>query len=201
MVMNWKRGAVVLGLVAAAFALSACGQMSDDSYGVYADGDFFIVANYAKHKINFTSDTQPGADVLLQQIENGQGIGYTTWRNATSCGLRDAKGNNFVVPRSDSLDYDGETFKVTHPKGIFATANGDRPDHEETITASRDGATILAYVYDDTLGIRSIDRYSNGVFDRKIVLMQGVGLLEHCRGASLDDQAWYNKLNRDSKAS
>ncbi len=189
--------AVVALLALAGSALTGCNRMSDDSYGVYGDGDFYIVANHHRQKINFTSTAHPGPDVLLQEIENGKGIGFKTWRDAGSCGLTDDLGNSFIVPRGVShFKYRNLSYQVIALDPIYAKVNQDQAPHETSVKVTNDdGDTVMAYVFDDTVGIRSIDRYHDGEFDRRIVLEQGVGLLAHCRGFSLDDQAWFNRLN------
>ena len=73
-------------LAGVALTLSACGLQSDDNYGVYADGEFYFVANYRQHKINFTSDAHPGPDILLGAIAQGKGLGFTALRDKPSCG-------------------------------------------------------------------------------------------------------------------
>ncbi|MEI9905915.1 MAG: hypothetical protein WDN06_19885 [Asticcacaulis sp.] len=79
-------------------SLGACNQMSDDNYGVYGDGDYYIVVNHHRQKINFTNTAHPGPDLLLQEIENGKGIGFKTWRDATSCGPDRRQGQQFHHP-------------------------------------------------------------------------------------------------------
>ncbi|MEI9902675.1 MAG: hypothetical protein WDN06_00830 [Asticcacaulis sp.] len=184
-------------ILVAALALAGCNKMSDDSFGVYGDGDFYIVANHHRQKINFTNTAHPTPDALLQEIENGKGIGFKTWRDASSCGLTDDLGNSFVVPRGVSrLVRKGLTYQVVAPDPIYQKVNDGTPPHQEGVkVTAADGTVIMAYVFDDTAGIRSIDRYTDGKLDRTIVLQQGVGMLAHCRGFSLDDQSWYNNLN------
>ncbi len=186
---------------AALLALGACGRMSDDNYGVYGDGDYFIVVNHHRQKINFTSAGHPGPDALLQEIENGKGIGFSTWRDDTSCGLTDDKGNSFVVPRAAShLTRKGLNYQVIAPDPIYETVNEGQAPHAITVKVTdANGVPVMGYVFDDTIGIRSIDRYHDGEPDRKIVLQEGVGLLAHCRGLSLDDKGWFNQLSGDKK--
>jgi hypothetical protein len=169
--------------------LGACGLMSDDRYGIYADGDNYIVADHDRHRINFTTDTQATPETLLLAAAEGKGLGFTTCRNKTSCGLHDERGNNFVVPRGvSSLDYGGATFSVVPPSSGLEAANEGHAPHAETIQMKVKGQVRLTFVYDDTLGVRSMDRYdAQAHIERTIVLMQGTGLLEHCRGFSLDD--------------
>ncbi len=189
----------ILGMMSALalLTLAGCNQMSDDQYGVYGDGDFYIVVNHHRQKINFTNTAHPGPDVLLQEIENGKGIGFKTWRDATSCGLTDDLGNSFVIPRGVAhMERGGLSYQVIASDPIYAKVNGDATAHTTTVkVTAQDGSTVMSYVFDDTVGIRSLDRYHDGAFDRKIVLQQGVGLLAHCRGMSLDDQPWFDKLN------
>ena len=186
--------------IASLLGLAACNQMSDDAYGVYMDGDFYIVSDYNKNRIDFTNDAHPGPEALLKDVDAGKGIGFTTWRNATSCGMHDDKNNYFIVPRgTNHLDYAGESFDVTAPDAIYSTIDGGGQPHEELIKVSRKGVVTLSYTYDDTLGVRSMGRYNDdGTLDRTIYLTQGVGLLSHCRGFSLDDFGWFNKLNKTS---
>ena len=177
-------------LTACGLVLAGCGPMSDDRFGVYADGDNYIVADHDHHRINFTtSNSQATPEDLLADAAKGGGLGFTTWRNGTSCGLHDDRGNNFVVPRGTSkLDYAGATFVVDPPSAGIEVANGGRAPHTETIHMLVKGQPRMAFVYDDTLGVRSIDRYdAQAHVERTIVLLQGTGLLEHCRGFSLDD--------------
>lgn len=177
----------VLLCVIAAASVAACGPMSSDRFGVYRDGDFYIVVNHVRQKINFTATAHPGPDELLQDIENGKGIGYKTWRDKTSCGLTDDKKNSFVIPRSSRVERDGLTYAVMAEAPVFAKVNGG-PTHETTVlVTSEDGTKVMGYVYDDTLGIRSLDRYHDGKFERRIQLESGVGLLGHCRGVSVYD--------------
>jgi len=50
------------------------------------------------------------------------------------------------------------------------------------------GQPRMTFVYDDTLGVRSVDRFdSQAHISRSMVLLQGTGLLEHCRGFAFDD--------------
>lgn len=188
-------GLVALG--ATLLGLAGCNRMSDDNYGVYGDGDYYIVVNHTRQKINFTNAAHPGPDLLLQEIENGKGIGFKTWRDAASCGLTDDKGNTFLVPRgAGHLVRDGLTYQVIAADPIYQKVNGDAPAHTLSVkVTAKDGTTVMGYVFDDTVGIRSIDRYADGNLDRKIVLEQGVGLLSHCRGFSLDDQSWFDHVN------
>ena len=178
---------VLLGF--AAMTLSACGPQSDDNYGVYADGEFYFVANYSQHKINFTNDAHPGPDILLGEIAQGKGIGFTTWRNKTSCGMTDDKGNSFVIPRGGTVvARDHITYSITPQPPVFTAANDGKPPHSVFVTVTTAKGVPYAYLYDDTLGIRFIDRNNqDGSFDRRIFLEQGVGLLSHCRGFSFDD--------------
>ena len=176
-------------LAISSLALAGCGLMSDDRYGVYADGDNYIVVDQDHKRINFTGDHQETPEALLADAAAGKGLAFTTWRNPTSCGLHDDRGNNFVVPRgATKLDYAGATFVVDPtPTGIEA-ANGGHAPHAETIRMLVKGQVRMTYVYDDTIGVRSIDRYdSSAHVERTIVLLQGTGLLEHCRGFSTDD--------------
>ena len=182
-------------------SLGACNQMSDDNYGVYGDGDYYIVVNHHRQKINFTNTAHPGPDLLLQEIENGKGIGFKTWRDANSCGLTDDKGNSFIIPRGTShLVRDGLTYQVIAADPIYAKVNDEGQAHTTSVKVTvADGTTVMGYVFDDTAGIRSIDRYADGTLDRKIVLQQGVGLLAHCRGFSLEDQSWFDQLDGKKK--
>ena len=176
-------------LTACGLVLAGCGPMSDDRYGIYADGDNYIVADHARHRIDFTSDSQETPEALLADAAAGKGLGFTTWRTKTSCGLHDDRGNNFVVPRGvRSLDYGGATFVVDPPSAGLTAANEGRAPHAETIHMLVKGQTRMTFVYDDTVGVRSIERYdSSAHIERTIVLLQGTGLLEHCRGFSSDD--------------
>ncbi len=186
------RKAHIAGLAAigaCSITLAGCGPMSDDRFGVYADGDNYIVADHDRHRINFTTDHQASPEDLLADAAKGKGLGFTTWRNKTSCGLHDDRGNNFVVPRGVSkLEYGGATFIVDPPSAGLEAANGGRAPHAETIHMQLKGQTRMSFVYDDTVGVRSIDRYDGQAhIERTIVLLQGTGLLEHCRGFSTDD--------------
>jgi hypothetical protein len=176
-------------LAACALGLAGCGPMSDDRFGVYADGDNFVVADHDHQRINFTTDHQASPEDLLADAAKGQGLGFTTWRNATSCGLHDDRGNNFVVPRgTNKLDYGGATFVVDPPSQGLQAANGGRAPHGETIRMLIKGEVRMSFVYDDTVGVRSVDRFDGQAhIARTMVLVQGTGLLEHCRGFSLDD--------------
>jgi hypothetical protein len=189
MFMRGTRIAVYAGLALSGVALAGCGLMSDDRYGVYADGDNYVVVDQDHHRINFTTGSQDTPEVLLADAAAGKGLGFTTWRNGTSCGLHDDRGNNFVVPRGVSrLDYGGATFVVDPVSPGITAANGGQAPHEKTIRMLLKGQVRMTYVYDDTLGVRSIDRYdSQAHVERTIVLLQGTGLLAHCRGFSTDD--------------
>lgn len=182
----WKKWAL---LSFAAMGLSACGMQSDDNYGVYADGEFYFVANYSQHKINFTSDAHPGPDILLGEIEQGKGIGFTTWRDKASCGMADEKGNSFVIPRKVPIvTRNNITYMVTPQPAVFRAADNGQNPHSVFVTVKTAQGVPYRYLYDDTVGIRFIDRNNqDGSFDRRIFLEQGVGLLAHCRGFSLDD--------------
>jgi len=186
------RHAKLTGLAALAvsgFGLAGCGPMSDDRFGIYADGDNFVVIDHAHQRINFTTDHQTPPEDLLADAAKGKGLGFTTWRNGTSCGLHDDRGNNFVVPRgTNKLDYGGAIFTVDPPSLGLAAGNGGRAPHAETIHMRVKGQLRMSFVYDDTLGVRSIDRYDDQAHTaRAMVLLQGTGLLEHCRGFSVDD--------------
>lgn len=187
--------------VGALLALSGCNQMSQDRYGVYGDGDFFIVVNHATHRINFTNEAQVSAEELLKGSEKGEGLGFTTWRDAHSCGLKDSKGNVFLIPRNGTrFDRDNMFFEIVPTDPVYAKVNGEDGAHETTVKLFAGGLIRMAYTYDDAVGIRSIDRYlPTGEFDRKIVLQKGTGLLEHCRGFALEDFGWYNQLNKKAK--
>lgn len=189
MLMRRTRIAIYAALAASSLALAACGLMSDDHYGVYADGDNYIVVDQDHHRINFTGDRQETPEELLADAAAGKGLGFTTWRNGTSCGLHDDRGNNFVVPRGVSkLEYGGATFVVDPTSPGIAAANGGQAPHAKTIHMLVKGQPRMAFVYDDTIGVRSIDRYDDQAHvERTIVLMQGTGLLAHCRGFSADD--------------
>jgi len=178
-------------------ALSGCGQMSDDAYGAYVDGESYFVVNHEAQKIYFSRSGNPGPDELLKEIEGGKGIGFKTWRDETSCGLTDSAGNSFAIPRhSDSLTRGNLVFTVTKLPAIFNRSNGNSP-HSTVVTVHTAKGIPYSYLYDDTVGVRYIDRSNrDGGRDRRIFLEQGVGLLSHCRGFSLKDYSWYNKLNR-----
>ncbi len=182
----WKK-LILLSL--AAVALSGCGAQSDDNYGVYADGEFYFVANYSQHKINFTNEAHPGPDILLGEIAQGKGIGFTTWRNKTSCGMTDDKGNSFVIPRNLPIFARNHTTYIVTPQPVvFRQADNGNNPHSVFVTVKTGEGTPYSYLYDDTMGIRFIDRNNrDGSFDRRLFLEQGVGLLSHCRGFSFDD--------------
>ena len=95
---------------------------------------------------------------------------------------------------------DNLTYEVIAADPIYAKVNEAGQAHTTSVkVTAKDGTTVMAYVFDDTAGIRSIDRYNDGNLDRKIVLQQGVGLLSHCRGVSLDDQSWFDQVNGKKK--
>lgn len=183
---------------AALLALGGCNQMSQDRYGVYGDGDFYIVVNHATHRINFTNEAQVSPEELLKGSEKGEGLTFTTWRDADSCGLQDSKGNVFLIPRKEKrFDRKNMFFEVVPTDPVYAKVNGEDGAHETTVKLFAGGLVRMGFTYDDAVGIRSIDRYlPTGEFDRKIVLQKGNGLLEHCRGFALEDFDWYNNLSK-----
>ncbi len=176
---------LALGLLAA--GLAGCGLQSDDSYGAYADGDFYFVVDHANNRINFTTEGHPAPETLLKEAAEGKGIGFKTWRNKVSCGLTDDKGNSFIVPRESASLAVGKTiYELTAPPAAFQSAGG--APHSVLVTVKTKAGIPYRYLYDDTIGIRYIDRNNqDGSFDRRIYLEQGVGLLGHCRGFSFDD--------------
>lgn len=177
---------IALGAV---LILAACSPASNDRFGVYADGANYIVVNHAKQVIYFSDDAHPEPDALLQDTLNGKGFKFTTWRDKTSCGLKDAKGNVFLVPRKTTeFTKDGVHYQMQPTPKATLKVNGDQEPSLHIIAAFRDDKPILAYGYDEALGIRFIDRLDdNGDFTARIVLENGVGLLGHCRGLELED--------------
>jgi hypothetical protein len=175
--------------VCGALILAACTPASNDRFGVYADGANYIVVNHDKPVIYFSEDAHPEPDALLQDTLNGKGFGFTTWRNKASCGLKDAKGNVFLLPRNArEMTKDGVHYQVQPTPKATLEANGGAEPTLRVIAAFRDEKPILAYGYDEALGIRFIDRFNErGDFEARIVLENGVGLLGHCRGFSLED--------------
>ena len=178
-------------LAAGAVTFTACGpQTAHDTPGVYADGENFIVINPAAHRINYAGDGTK-ADALLAATEKGEGLGYTTWRDKTSCGLQDASGNLFVLPRGDRVDRDNAT--ITVETEAPAAKDGQPPVTGKPVTGKvialrTDNLVRIKYLYDDAIGVRYIDQYDpNGEFDRRIWLERGTGFLGHCRGFSVDD--------------
>lgn len=183
----------------AMLAVGGCNQMSQDRYGVYADGDNSFVVNHDTHRINVPDGlTQVSAEDLLKGSEKGEGLSFTTWRDADSCGLQDSRGNVFLIPRKATrFDRKNMFFEIVPTDPVYAKVNGEGGAHEMTVKLYAGGLIRMAYTYDDAVGIRSIDRYlATGEFDRKILLQKGTGLLEHCRGFSLEDYGWYNSLNK-----
>lgn len=175
-----------LAIVILAGLLSGCGLQSSDRYGIYADGENFIAVNHAAARIQYATDATP-AETLLSQTRDGQGLTFTTWRDKTSCGLSDSAGNVFAVPRGQRYDRDNAIFTVEPEAPVYEQVN-NAPVGSKVIALRTDNLVRVRYLYDDSLGIRWIDQYApDGQFDRRIWLERGVGLLEHCRGKSVDD--------------
>lgn len=175
-----------LGLSLAGGLLAGCGQSAGDQFGIYADGPNFIAVNHVTSRINYASDGS-APDVLLAATQKGGGIGFTTWRDKSSCGMTDSSGNVFAVPRSGRFDKDNAFFTVDADKPVFGEVNGG-PVGSLIITLRSNNLVRVKYLYDDAVGIRWIDQYDpNGEFDRRIWLERGTGFLAHCRGFSAED--------------
>lgn len=179
---------LILSLLALAASLTACTPASEDRYGVYADGSYYIAVNHAKSRIHFRQDAHPEPEILLAESQNGKGFGFKTWRNKESCGLEDDKGNVFLLPRlTNRLERDGVTYRIKSDNEALRGINGGNAPAQSLITATVDDKNVLAYAYDTASGVRYIDRFQDGAFDRRLYLENGVGFLAHCRGFSLDD--------------
>jgi hypothetical protein len=179
---------MALSLIGLCGSLSACSPASQDQFGSYVDGAYYVVVSHSDKKIHFVEDAHPGPDSLLAEIKAGKGFSYKLWRTPQSCGLEDFKGNVFLIPRQDeAIVHKGLRYQLETTSKEILDVNGGRDPSMQFITVWDDKNVSLSYGYDEALGIRTIDRYQNGAFDRRIILENGVGLLAHCRGFSFED--------------
>ncbi len=175
-------------IVAFSCFLISCSPASEDQFGAYVDGAYYIVVSHKHKKIHFVEDAHPGPDSLLAEIKAGKGFGYNVWRRPDACGLEDEKGNVFLIPRQkEKVIHKGLRYEREITSNEILDANGGKSPSMSFVTVWDGKKVVLAYGYDEALGIRTIDRYQNGAFDRRIILENGVGLLAHCRGLALED--------------
>lgn len=177
-----------MGLMAAVLLVTGCGLSASDQVGIYVDQSTPIVIDHSAKKIHFSDAENLTADQLLAEIKDGKGMSYSTWRNQTSCGLKDTLGNVFLVPRKAAkLEFEGLTYEVTEQPDQLKALNGNKTLTVDHISVYRKDELILSYGYDKSLGLRYLDRVEGGDVNSRIWLENGVGFLGHCRGFDLND--------------
>jgi len=134
--LRYSRSTACVLAFAVTSLLSACGLASDDRFGAYVDGAYYIVVSHEDKKIHFVEDAHPGPDSLLAEIKAGKGFGFKVWRDQSSCGLEDAKGNVFLIPtKGDAITYQGLRYEIATPSSEILKANG----WSRTVNAIRNG--------------------------------------------------------------